>query len=70
MRLPAGSQKWFREDNWRLLFFPEGKAMPPEYRVINQAPSLQVAQTPPNAWGLHDTAWQRGRVVSRLAWAV
>jgi sulfatase modifying factor 1 len=52
--LPAGSQKWFREDNWRPLFFPEAKAMPPEYRVIKEAPSLQVAQTPPNAWGLHD----------------
>lgn len=52
--LPAGSQKWFREDNWRPLFFPEGKAMPAEYRVINQAPSLQVAQTSANAWGLHD----------------
>lgn len=52
--LPAGSQKWFREDNWRPLFFPEGKAMPAEYRVINEAPSLHVAQTTPNAWGLHD----------------
>ena len=52
--LPAGFQKWFRDDNWRPLFFPEGKAMPAEYRVMNEAPSLRVAQTPPNAWGLHD----------------
>lgn len=52
--LPAASQNWFRDDNWRPLFFPEGKSMPAEYRVINQAPSLQVAQTPANAWGLHD----------------
>jgi formylglycine-generating enzyme required for sulfatase activity len=52
--LPAGSQKWFREDNWRPLFFPEGKAMPPEYRVIKEAPSLPVAQTSPNGWGIYD----------------
>jgi formylglycine-generating enzyme required for sulfatase activity len=52
--LPAGFQKWFRDDNWRTLFFPEAEAMPAEYRIINEAPSLLVAQTPPNAWGLYD----------------
>ena len=52
--LPKAFQKWFRDDNWRPLFFPEGRLMPVEYRPMNQVPSLRVAETPANAWGLHD----------------
>jgi hypothetical protein len=39
--LPAESQKCFREDNWRPLFFPESKAMPEKYRGIHESPSLE-----------------------------
>ena len=51
--LPAGHQKWFGRQGWRELYFPDGK-MPPEYAWQDGATSLSVAQTAPNAWGLHD----------------
>jgi|DEB19_MinimDraft_3_1074340.scaffolds.fasta_scaffold14943_2 sulfatase modifying factor 1 len=51
--LPAGHQKWFGDLRWRTLYFPDGK-MPPEYDWTKDAISLRVAQTKPNAWGLHD----------------
>ncbi|MFZ4765624.1 MAG: SUMF1/EgtB/PvdO family nonheme iron enzyme [Roseimicrobium sp.] len=51
--LPVGFQKWFRDENRRSLYFT-GATMPPEYRQIPGIPTVQVAQTTPNAWGLHD----------------
>ncbi len=51
--LPGGHQKWFGDLRWRKLYFPDD-TMPPEYAWSKGAVSLRVAQTTPNAWGLHD----------------
>lgn len=51
--LPAGFQKWFRDENRRTLYFGD-PAMPPEFKRIEGIPTLHVAQTAPNAWGLSD----------------
>jgi formylglycine-generating enzyme required for sulfatase activity len=51
--LPTGFQKWFRDDNRRALYFGDA-AMPPEYRRIEGVPTLRVAQTPANPWGIFD----------------
>jgi len=51
--LPAGFQKWFRDESRRVLYFP-GESMPAEYRRIPGIPTVQVGQTLPNAWGLYD----------------
>lgn len=51
--LPAGFQKWFRDENRRSLYFGD-PAMPPEFKRIEGIPTLHVAQTAPNAWGLSD----------------
>jgi formylglycine-generating enzyme required for sulfatase activity len=51
--LPAGSQQWPTDIGLRDRFFPD-ETLPPEYRPKNAKLSLKVAQTPANAWGLHD----------------
>jgi formylglycine-generating enzyme required for sulfatase activity len=51
--LPAGFQKWFRDENRRTLYFADG-ALPAEYAHVAGAPTLRVAQSPANAWGLSD----------------
>jgi formylglycine-generating enzyme len=51
--LPAGFHKWFGEGGFRQRYFPDGK-LPEEYRVEQGKPTLRVAQTPANAWGLFD----------------
>ncbi len=50
--LPAAFHKWFADIGVRERFFPGGK-LPPELRA-EAKPSLHVAQTPANAWGLFD----------------
>jgi formylglycine-generating enzyme required for sulfatase activity len=51
--LPDGFQKWHRETTVRKRFFPDDK-LPPEYQPVSATPSMKVAQTPANAWGLYD----------------
>ena len=51
--LPEGHQKWFGRSGWRELYFPDGP-LPAEYSMREGAVSLRVAETAPNAWGLHD----------------
>jgi formylglycine-generating enzyme required for sulfatase activity len=50
--LPAGFHRWTTDTGLRDRFFPDGK-LPPEFRA-DAKPSLRVAQTPANAWGLFD----------------
>lgn len=50
-KLPEGFQKWFSDTGYRERYFPDGK-LPVEYQTGKR--TLQVAQTPPNAWGLFD----------------
>jgi hypothetical protein len=47
-------QNWFRDENYRPVYFPDGQPAPPEYRFIPTAPKLLVAQNAPNPWGLYD----------------
>ncbi len=51
--LPPGFQKWFREENGRSRYFPDGR-MPPEYRHVPGIPTVKTKETKPNAWGLFD----------------
>ena len=51
--LPAGFQKWFRDENRRSLYFT-GDSMPPEYRRIPGVPTVKVMETEANRWGLFD----------------
>lgn len=50
--LPAGFHKWITEFGWRHQHFPDGK-IPLEFRADTKA-TLQVGQTPANAWRLVD----------------
>src|ERR1041384_6227171 len=50
--LPAGFHRWTTDLGLRDRFFPGGR-LPPEFRP-DANPSLRVAQTPANAWGLFD----------------
>ena len=52
-KLPAGFQKWFGASKHRELYFKDDK-LPPEYAADRGKPSLRVAQTPANGWGLFD----------------
>jgi formylglycine-generating enzyme required for sulfatase activity len=52
-RLPDGFQKWFGDTGRRERYFGQ-KTLPPEYSIDKGKPSLRVAQTPANAWGLFD----------------
>ncbi len=51
--LPAGHQKWFRDENRRTLYFTDG-TLPMEYEHCEGVPTLQTGRTPANAWGLYD----------------
>ncbi len=51
--LPAGFHQWPADIGLRDRFFPESK-LPPEFRAKSEKLTLRVAQTPANAWGLHD----------------
>jgi formylglycine-generating enzyme required for sulfatase activity len=51
--LPAGFHSWPTDTGVRDRFFPDEK-LPPEFRPKATKLSLKVAQTPANAWGLHD----------------
>ncbi|MDZ4402892.1 SUMF1/EgtB/PvdO family nonheme iron enzyme [Prosthecobacter sp.] len=50
--LPAGFHQWPSDIGLRERFFPAG--LPPEFRPAKEKLTLRVAQTPANAWGLHD----------------
>jgi formylglycine-generating enzyme required for sulfatase activity len=51
--LPAGFQKWFRDENRRSLYFT-GESMPAEYRRSPGVPTVKVMETEANRWGLFD----------------
>ncbi|HRH98595.1 MAG TPA: formylglycine-generating enzyme family protein, partial [Prosthecobacter sp.] len=51
--LPAGFHLWAADTGLRDRFFPDEK-LPAEFRPKSTKLALKVAQTPANAWGLHD----------------
>jgi len=52
--LPAASHRWFRDQNYRAVVFADARPMPAEYQPLNEIPTLRVAQSPANPWGLFD----------------
>ena len=67
--LPAGHQKWFGGQGWRELYFP-GRQDAAGVCVAGRRDLAPRGAEGPECLGPARHAWQRGRVVPRLVWAV